>query len=181
MNRKLYLVQTYKIDFNEDITVMKKDYSVFQNAYINGMEKFANFIVYEEDNKYKELLSGIEIPYMEERIFITPYDKIPEYPNAELVEYHYHLKGNYPVFFFINKVDEANESLFTKLNDVPDGYLKKYIDFIKNNYSDNSGNYLDKWKNAIREDFIDNLLTYGKILEDNGYSDEYVVQLKKEK
>lgn len=180
MEKKFYLVETYKIDFNEDVSNMKKDYTVFENAYYNGMEKFANFIVYLEDGKYKELLSGIEIPYMEEKIYVKPYDKIPEYPDAEIVEYHYNLKGDYPIFFFLNKLDEANESLFTKLNDVPEGYLEEYKEFIKRRYSDSNGNYLDKWSSAIKEDFIDNLFTYTDILEDNGYSEEFIKQYKKE-
>lgn len=177
MSKKLYAVKTYKIDFSEDTSRMKKDYSVFLNAYLTGMHNFATLVVYEENGKYKELLSGIEIPVMEERIYLLSCDNIPEYPNAQLVEYHYSLKGNYPIFFFINKIDEADETVFNhELEEVSEDYLEKYKAFIKNQYSDDQGNFINNWSHKLEEEFIENLFVYGEILDKNGYSDEYITE-----
>jgi hypothetical protein len=174
MDKKLYSVTTYRIDYNEDVSKMKKDYSVFINAEITGLRRFSDFIVYEEDGIFKELISGIQIPVMEEKIYLRPYDKIPEFPNAQAVIYNYDLNGNYPVFFFLNKIDEANESELNKLREVDQESLNKYVAFIKNRYSGNDGNYQKNWKNFLQDNLLDELVNYGETLDNNGYSDEYV-------
>ncbi len=174
MNKKLYSVTAYRIDYNENTSKMKKDYSVFINAEIAGMYKFSDFIVYEEDGIFKELISGIQIPVMEEKIYLRPYDKIPEFPNAQAVIYNYDLIGNYPVFFFLNKVDEAHESVLPELREVDKESLDEYVSFLKNRYSGNDGNYQKNWTKFLQDNLLDELLNYGEILDNNGYSDEYI-------
>ena len=186
MEKKLYIAETYKINYDTDTSRMKKDYSVFSNAYITGMKHLCNFIVYEDNGIYKEFLTDLEIPTMEERIYKEPYDKIPEYPNAQKISYVHELKGNYPVFFFLNKYDETKESQFAHLDEATDEYLKYYIDFVKKTY-EKDGDYKDNWKEQLESMFMDELMMYGETVEDNGYSDEYIEEygidkvLRKEK
>lgn len=168
MDKKIYSVDVYQINYNTDTSLMKKDYTVFENAYLNGVVELAELMVYEDEGIFKELISGIEVPVMEERIYLSADD-------STQFDYHYHLKGSYPAFFFVNIIDESKESPFKLENMIAkEEKIRKYIQFIKRVYSDNKGNYKDSWYKQLERAFMDNLILYGEVLEENGYSDEYM-------
>ena len=176
--KKLYSVLMCKVALDGDISEIKKDYSIMENASLVGMKKFCMLIVYEEDGIFKELISGIQVPVMEERQYEGKKVYIPEYPNAQEYVYKYRLVGDYPIFFLINRhCDMTTVFNAPKLDDleVDDKYLNYYIDFIENEYAGkNPSDYKINWYNFLKNQFEETLLEYGEVIENSDYSNAYI-------
>ena len=185
MERKYYKVLLEYIDFNNDTSNMRKDYNFVENSYVTGNKLFGNVVVYEENGVFKELISGLQITSAAQETICEGPALIPEYPNAESFSYIYHINGKYPIYFIYNMTSEYDTILSKKTLkelETDEEYINYYKKFIKDNYMDKkTGDYIKNWTKSLITDFENILFRYNKIVEQNGYSDEYQEEHGKEK
>lgn len=130
---KYYKVLLEHLDFNNDTSDFRSSDSFIWNAKRVGTKRFGYMIVYEQDNKFRELLTGIHITSVAESTICTGPVKLVGYPNAVGIRHEYEINGNLPVYFVYNKTPDEREPfdapLLSRL-ETDDGNIRNYTDAV---------------------------------------------------
>lgn len=151
---------------NPDLDFPKKDYDMIDNLLLARTRKLCDILVYCSHGSFKELLTGLSIPCIEEvRTFYLGMSDV-------FIKYKF-VGEEFPVFFTccVSNSD-INYSRFVSLDDM---IVSNYdIQQYKKEHFN-----INKYRLELRKLFIQGDLNYSEMLMNVDYSDDYCLKKSK--